>query len=252
MRDKNNFHQTGQNLILKQNTIDNRIYSKEHDIINNCYNNIQGSVFNKRIWSKEEDKQLLGLVASFYKRNWKKISNTIGNKTPQQCAYRYDKLMKLETTKKWNRNDDILIMEQIESLGMNWVKISENLKNGRSPEEIRERYEKKLNPNLKRSNFTKEEDNLIIELHHKYGNRWNDIAKDFKDRSATMIKSRFYSFLKKPNNSENSEFINNSSIPLETDSNVSMCLQPAMSAPIGLEKPNSIGIFSNFYIKLLK
>jgi len=117
------------------------------------------------------------------------------NKSPQQCSYRYNKLIIYEK-RKWTRNEDIMLLDLYESIGANWIEISFRLP-GRTPEDIQERFEDKLNPCLKRSKFDKEEDEKILLLHEKHGNQWNEISKYFRNRNAAMIKNRFYSFLKK-------------------------------------------------------
>jgi len=55
---------------------------------------------------------------------------------------------------------------------------------------------KKLDPNVKNSKFTEEEDTLIIKLHEEYGSKWFEISRQFKNRNAKMIKKRFQSYLK--------------------------------------------------------
>ena len=67
---------------------------------------------------------------------------------------------------------------------------------------IKSRYEKRLNPRLKFTKFTPEEDALIINLYKIYGSTWNNISKYLPNRSSIMIKNRFYSNLKKKINEE--------------------------------------------------
>ena len=95
----------------------------------------------------------------------------------------------------WNHKNDVHLIELIEKYGFDWEKISRNLK--RSIVSIKERYMNKLNPELKRSKFTEDEDIQIKELHNKLGNNWNMIAMNIPQRSALMIKHRFYSFIRK-------------------------------------------------------
>lgn len=151
---------------------------------------------NKRKWTEEEDAFLINYVQETGSRNWKKMTSFLPNKTPQQCAYRYDKLVKNMNKLKWSRNDDILLMELIDAYGQNWNMIVQHMP-GRSIPEVQERFTKKLDPNLKRCKFDKEEDEMIIKFYEKYGNKWNEIAKYFKNRNASMIKNRYYSFIKK-------------------------------------------------------
>jgi hypothetical protein len=99
------------------------------------------------------------------------------------------------TKSKWNKNDDILLLELTELYGQNWTYIASKIA-GRTAEDVMHRFILKLDPELKRSKFDKEEDELIIKLHEKYGNKWNEITKYFPKRSSAMVKNRYYSHLK--------------------------------------------------------
>ena len=164
--------------------------------------------FNKRIWSADEDLLLLELTSKETKHNWKKLAKSFINKTPQQICYRHSKLISIEN-KKWNRNEDILLVELMEIYGRHWQAISIKMP-GRSPKDLKERFEMKLDPNLKRGKFEKEEDELIIELYSKYGNQWTIMSKYFKNRNALMIKNRYYSHIKqKPSNKDTCSITSN-------------------------------------------
>ena len=128
-------------------------------------------------------------------KNWKKLSEILQTKSPQQCSYRYLKLSNQHKIINWSRNEDIKLMELIETHGFNWEKLS--LEMNKPIENIQDRYSNKLDPILKRSKFTEEEDINIINLHQKYSNKWNEIATHFPERNAAMIKNRFYSVLRK-------------------------------------------------------
>ncbi|KAI3667330.1 hypothetical protein L6452_42383 [Arctium lappa] len=54
-----------------------------------------------------------------------------------------------------------------------------------------------LRPNLKHGNFTKEEEELIIELHNILGNKWSTIAAKLPGRSDNEIKNYWNSHLRK-------------------------------------------------------
>jgi hypothetical protein len=163
--------------------------------INNEFDN-DNFTLNKKLWTHEEDQKLIQLVNSSKGRNWKKISQLLFTKTPQQCAYRYNKLMSNMNKRKWSRNEDIILIELIEIYGHNWKEISQRMEE-RTFEEVKERYEKNLDPKLKRCKFKIKEDEMILSLFEQFGNKWDDIAKFFVDRSANMIKNRFYSHLRK-------------------------------------------------------
>ena len=97
-----------------------------------------GNITNK--WTVREDDLLL-LLCKERNKSWKEISEAIGNKTQYQCLGRYKKLYKTEKNAKWKRSDDLKIVELIELYGKNWDLIANELKM-RTPDEIRDRYEK--------------------------------------------------------------------------------------------------------------
>lgn len=68
---------------------------------------------------------------------------------------------------------------------------------GRSAKQWRERWDVSVNPQIKKAEWTEEEDKIIIQLHEKYGNRWSLIATQLKGRSDNAIKNRFNGTIKR-------------------------------------------------------
>ncbi len=186
-----NFNENENENYSYNNENENEIYNDKYDFF----------IESNRLWTNEEDQILLKYIKYSRVRNWKKISNILKTKTPQQCSYRYKKISK-EEIKKWTRNEDILIIELAEKYDNNWEVIKSHFP-FRNKREIMERYYKKLDSNLN-FNFKSEEDDLIFELHKIHGNKWSDISKSFKDKSPSMIKNRYFSLLRKINSSQNS------------------------------------------------
>jgi len=91
--------------------------------------------------------------------------------------------------------DDIKLMDLVDIYNFDWSKIASKLKKPKNL--IMKRYKKRLDPKLKFSKFTNEEDFLIINLYKIYGGLWNFISKFLPCRNSMMIKNRFYSTLKK-------------------------------------------------------
>jgi hypothetical protein len=121
------------------------------------------------------------------------------------------------------RIDDIQLIEHIEKYGLDWKRISSIM--GKPENFIQSRYEKRLNPNLKYTKFTPEEDSLILEKYKIYGGMWNTISKFFTNRSSHMIKNRFYSNLKKKLNEDNiNNHSNQNSFSMSNSNSVSMSI----------------------------
>ncbi len=159
---------------------------------NSNYMNIDRT---KRFWSKKEDTLLLNYIKENSSKNWKLISEHIQTKTPQQCAYRYGKLMSDMNKKKWTRKDDIKLLDLVESHGNDWQTIAQYF-NDRNDRDVEFRYKEKLDPNVKKTEFTEDEDNLIVKLHEEMGNKWYEISRHFKTRNSKMIKKRYQTHLK--------------------------------------------------------
>lgn len=74
--------------------------------------------------------------------------------------------------------------------------ISSKLPN-RTGKQIRDRFLNILRPNLKKGEWTLQEDALLMGLSHKIGHKWSSIAKHMPGRSEAQVKNRFYSHIKK-------------------------------------------------------
>ena len=84
----------------------------------------------------------------------------------------------------------------MEIYGESWAMISSKLPN-RTGKQIRDRYLNILRPNLKKGEWTLQEDTLLMALSHKIGHKWSSIAKHMPGRSEAQVKNRFYSHIKK-------------------------------------------------------
>ena len=183
---------------------------------NSNFNNLNKEIYTKE-WTNEENDILIQQYFKLGNKNLRKLSELIQTKSTQQINYRIKKIELKSKMRSFTRQDDLKIIELVEIYGINWELISKNFPDFTS-EMLEERYNNKLDPKLKRTKFTEEEDEKIVALYSKYGNNWKEIASYFPDRNANMIKNRFYSFLKKKNNIQGINSIDKSSSLIESSS----------------------------------
>ncbi|KAH0619074.1 hypothetical protein JD844_018710 [Phrynosoma platyrhinos] len=128
-------------------------------------------------WSRAEDELLNSLVTQFG-HDWKFLASHFPNRTEQQCQYRWLRVLNPVLVKgPWTKQEDQKVIELVKKYGTKqWTLIAKHLK-GRLGKQCRERWHNHLNPEVKKSSWTEEEDRIICEAHKVLGNRWAEIAK---------------------------------------------------------------------------
>ncbi|KAJ6245814.1 transcription repressor myb5 [Anaeramoeba flamelloides] len=150
------------------------------------------------IWSKYEDEILARAVQKFKGKDWDLIAEYLFNKEPTQCLHRWKKVLNPELKKgPWTKEEDNLLIKSVKTHGdLNWAFISSQIPK-RTSKQCRERWKNQLDPNIKRSSWTKEEDEILIKKQILYGNSWCKIKVFLPGRPDNMIKNRWNSTLKK-------------------------------------------------------
>lgn len=141
-------------------------------------------------WTPEEDERLLKAIEE-YGFEWKKIAEVVETRNAGNCLQRWDRVLRPDRMKgQWLPEEDEKLVQLIAQGLPNWGQISKIME-GRSSKQCRERWINYLDPSLKHTPWTEEEDRLLMQLQATLGNRWSMIARDIPGRSENAVRGRF-------------------------------------------------------------
>ncbi|KAK9052007.1 hypothetical protein SSX86_028635 [Deinandra increscens subsp. villosa] len=97
----------------------------------------------------------------------------------------------------WSEDEDNKLRAYIQRYGHpNWRELPKFAGLSRCGKSCRLRWMNYLRPNVKHGSFTKEEEDVIIRVHNKLGNKWSKMAALLPGRSDNEIKNYWHTHLK--------------------------------------------------------
>lgn len=97
---------------------------------------------------------------------------------------------------RFSLEEDEKLKRLVEKFGTEkWDKIARRM-SSRNARQVKDRWIYYLSPELNQSEWSEEEDNLLIEKHEEIGNKWRKIALFFPNRTDIMVKSRFHKIMR--------------------------------------------------------
>uniref|UniRef100_A0AAU7PJE0 MYB transcription factor MYB1 n=1 Tax=Mentha canadensis TaxID=294733 RepID=A0AAU7PJE0_9LAMI len=96
----------------------------------------------------------------------------------------------MKERQRWQPEEDALLHAYVKQYGpREWHLISQRMGRtlDRDPKSCLERWKNYLKPGIKKGSLTAEEQNLVISLQAKYGNKWKKIAAEVPGRTAKRL-----------------------------------------------------------------
>lgn len=92
---------------------------------------------------------------------------------------------------KFSESDDEKLLNLVEEHGEdNWKLISKCMGN-KTQRQCRERYRNYVNPDINKSPWTVEEEELLLKKHEELGSKWSQLKKYFYKRTDVNIKNHY-------------------------------------------------------------
>lgn len=109
--------------------------------------------------------------------------------SPQSPACSFKRVAPLKI--KFTPEEDAKLLRLVQQHGArDWIRISQHM-GTRNPRQCRERFKNYINPDLRKDQWTPEEDKILEEKFAEYGAKWNKISRFFVNRSDNNIRNRW-------------------------------------------------------------
>lgn len=123
----------------------------------------------------------------------------------------------MKERQRWRSEEDAVLRAYVKQFGpREWNLVSQrmNVSLDRDAKSCLERWKNYLKPGIKKGSLTEEEQNLVIHLQSKHGNKWKKIASEVPGRTAKRL-GKWWEVFKEKQLREQNETRRASSAPIE-------------------------------------
>ncbi|KAG9245450.1 putative Myb transcription factor [Calycina marina] len=166
-------------------------------------------------WLPEEDEILRREVLSQCKftpiaegalKDWQCIASSLPGRTNKDCRKRWHNVVSGGMNKgHWTQAEDKLLTDAVENYGKSWIVVANKIKS-RNADQCSKRWNQFLDPELDRSQWTDDENQLLLEACKKKGRQWKEIqVEHFPSRSRNAIKNQYTILSRRNKNGQTGE-----------------------------------------------
>lgn len=117
-------------------------------------------------------------------------------KTTLDCQTAPVPAPKISRVRRWTHSEDMYMVEVVQRYKFDWRKIAKHFPD-KTISVLKRRWENKIDPDIKRTPWTPEEDELLQSLLKQVGPVWKTIAKSLPGRPPDVVKNRYYGHIKR-------------------------------------------------------
>jgi len=155
---------------------------------------VQASSRRTAKWTAEEDAALLEAIRK-HGEAWTSVAAAVASRNSVQCNVRWNRSLRPGLVRgKWSPEEDAKLLEALAaqqgSVNVDWPQVALSVQ-GRISKQCKERFRLKLDPELKREEWTSDEDALLLASFDKHNGRWADMVSALPGRRAGVLKVRF-------------------------------------------------------------